>query len=670
MTPPVTIAPPPVLPPARATPAPPASPPDFATLALRVDALSGHELGPLLRDQLQILQRIEEDPPGLFAADDPLGEWNDALTTWERGHLRACLDEWLDVLENNTLLAATLDSPRPRLDVRDFGATGDGETDDAPALRRALAALAALERPATLVFPAGRYRLISQEEPANHLVVRGLRNAILEGEPGAELLGQAPATILRFASCHNIRVRRLVCDYAPAIAAEGRVAHVNLSENSVLWRADADASAPAALCHGQPTVSAAVFTADGVLRPAQHGLRAVSWDLLEPGLWRLQLAGATLADLVAGDRLVLFRRFKWSQALVVSECAWIDLHEISIHSAPEFALFIESSTGVSVRHCRLTPRPGRLGGLNADGIHARSNRYGPFFVDCEIRGVQDDCFNLQSRMVSVVETIDPRTVVLDLPWDAAERLGYWHPARGDFRGGDMLAFLDPSTGELVGWARIVRVAARAWRGHRRLVATLDQSVAGLASRESLGKTRPVLSSSEYLGVTADTPIEHFVVNASTKNDGFVIRGCAFGNNSVTGGKIKSGNGLIVGNRSSRHGWCVWSFATEILWQEGYAARRVLVQGNHHDNWFGVFMGSQLPLGRLHVGAPLHYRVDILDNTFAGHASGEFALDLNGVVGCVVAGNHFPPDRPVVVGPTCRHVRLDRNTHDLPRGPRA
>ena len=56
---------------------------------------------------------------------------------------------------NNPAIAAT-----PTLNVRDFGATGDGTTDDAPAFQKALDALATAGG-GTLFVPAGKYAIAS-----------------------------------------------------------------------------------------------------------------------------------------------------------------------------------------------------------------------------------------------------------------------------------------------------------------------------------------------------------------------------------------------------------------------------------------------------------------------------------------------------------------------------
>jgi hypothetical protein len=109
-------------------------------------------------------------------------------------------------------------------------------------------------------------------------------------------------------------------------------------------------------------------------------------------------------DVVTGMNLLLYKRLA---PLGIDICAseWIDCEEVVVHAATRFVVYVESSCGVSFRRCALQPRAGSLGGLNADGYHCRSNRFGPFFEDCRIVRVLDDCFNLYSR-VSLRRGID------------------------------------------------------------------------------------------------------------------------------------------------------------------------------------------------------------------------------------------------------------------------
>lgn len=516
-------------------------------------------------------------------------------------------------------------------------------------------------------FPAGRYRMLPREGARQHLHLSGLRDVVLRGEPGTELLAGGRTTILRAEDCTNVRFDRLAFDYDPPLFSQGVITEIAADRRALTWKHDEGYVSPTApLFDGLETISAIALDASDRFMPKSHaGIGIGQWTEIAPGAWRLTLAqSAVLDDRVRpGLHLLLYRRYRWTQAVVFSACRWMDLHEVEIWGAPEFAMYMESCTGVCLRRChvRVKPGSGRLGGLNADGIHARSCRFGPMLYQCSVMRVQDDCLNFQSRMASVDDVVDDCSLVLDVAWNAADRIGYWSPHRGDFAPGDMLAVIEPATADLTGYARVVSTRAHSWNGSVRTLVSLDRPIRNVISRQSLGKRAIVQSSSEFLPLQVPQPVEHFVINASTKSDGFVIRGCELGDNTVTAGKIKAGNGMILENRTFNHGWCVWSFATEFVWQEGYAARRILVENNHFDNWFGIFLGSYHLFGRAHQGTPLNYRIDIINNTFAGTRKRELALDINNVVGCVVRDNELVADRPIAVSPTARSIWLERNT---------
>lgn len=71
------------------------------------------------------------------------------------------------------------------IDVRDFGARGDGVTDDSDAI---VAAGKALRSNSTLLFPTGTYRFAKQHPPGGAAIVIGeVSDVSVEFEPGAEL---------------------------------------------------------------------------------------------------------------------------------------------------------------------------------------------------------------------------------------------------------------------------------------------------------------------------------------------------------------------------------------------------------------------------------------------------------------------------------------------------
>lgn len=70
--------------------------------------------------------------------------------------------------------------------IRDFGAVGDGVTDDSAAIRNAVSQLRSGD---TLRFPPGKYRFAQRNPPGGAaMTIAGLSNITIEFDPGAELL--------------------------------------------------------------------------------------------------------------------------------------------------------------------------------------------------------------------------------------------------------------------------------------------------------------------------------------------------------------------------------------------------------------------------------------------------------------------------------------------------
>lgn len=91
------------------------------------------------------------------------------------------------------------------IDVRAYGATGDGVTDDSQAIQ---SAAAALRSEATLYFPPGRYRFAQHRPPGMAaVVVTGVSNVTVEFAPGAELLMDNIDVGTRTGTSHAIVVR-------------------------------------------------------------------------------------------------------------------------------------------------------------------------------------------------------------------------------------------------------------------------------------------------------------------------------------------------------------------------------------------------------------------------------------------------------------------------------
>ena len=108
----------------------------------------------------------------------------------------------------------------------------------------------------------------------------------------------------------------------------------------------------------------------------------------------------------------------------------------------------------------------------------------------------------------------------------------------------------------------------------------------------------------------------------------------------------------------------YDIATEMCWLEGYSARRVLVQGGTHTNWYGVYSGfGLLPGGS--DGAkrtPLNVLIDIVDNRFLGIRDDACGILMDGVAGGRIRGNQVVGGKRIQVTGESRGIVVEGNSH--------
>jgi len=631
--------------------------------ALRARIAADHPLADQLRDQLLILERIEAYLAEPTEDDEAIDRIDRRIARHERDALRAVLADWLTVIDRRDALAGRTDPPV--LNVRDFGAVGDGEADDGPSLRRAIAALGEAGPGAVLRWPTGKYRVGDLDEAHRRyaLVCRGLRDVTLDAEPGTRIVAEPVGGVLLIDDCENLTVRGLDLAHDPSPCTQGVVERVR--------QADTD--------HGDAEAEAATWEIDWRLdsghRPPDEE-PFIRLDRLNAGLYdprtgqplsghaslsirqvhrldadRFRLTAAARGDAAReafgpGARLgIRSRNVPGGRcALWVEDSRFCTFENFEVRDAYHFAVLATHTTGCVFRHIAVGGGPAadgalRLCSVNADGFHAKSNRHGPRIENCRVLNTPDDCANLYSRTPSAARRLGPRTLLLDSVWDDADRWTGdfadgaeasdkwgWRPDRRAFREGDLLMLIDPNTGRADLIAQVRRAFAATWHDRRAVAVELDADLpAHLRTRQSLGDDRPVPHGAHFLHwaeTHAGTPVEHFVVNLATKSDGFVIRGNHMGRNTVAGIKMKASNGLIADNRFESHGWCCLTLLNNLKWQEAFAPRNLRITGNHFENRFGVHAACSYPVAVDPRFSPPWIRgIDLRDNRFSAGPDG-------------------------------------------------
>jgi hypothetical protein len=348
------------------------------------------------------------------------------------------------------------------LQAEGFGVTGDGVTDDGPAIRRMVAVASKADGPVVLQFPPGKtFRVVTGVDRYVFRFV-GASHLTLDGGGGTFVLDP----YLRFLSLTgstNIAIRRLNVDFDPlpfvdgvvvAVDAVTRTLDVEVGEGADVvvgapTREDGEQAFFAMLWHDGPysTLSHHCWV-DRMERTETVGRARVhpsesfeAFGQVVPGEWKISLPVPGIAH-----------RYGPGPCFAVEDNDTVTLEDVNLWSAPWFGFSVSRNRGAVVfRRVNIEPRPGsgRLMSVWRDGFHVKGNRGSLLWEDCVLSGMNDDALNISTHSSVVQRVLAPTRVevrqkfpLLPIPWEA----------------GATLTAVDETAGRLLGTARVASVA--------------------------------------------------------------------------------------------------------------------------------------------------------------------------------------------------------------------
>ncbi|EIP98710.1 hypothetical protein OpiT1DRAFT_03177 [Opitutaceae bacterium TAV1] len=349
---------------------------------------------------------------------------------------------------------ATLQAhPQKTFDVRDYGATGDGVANDAPAVRKAIADAVAYPN-SRVHLSAGVYRLADLDHairnvpspyfdgcerapgvtPADlgsingspHLFISRAANLVISGDgPDKTLLliGTAWETGIDIQNSRNVTLRDLALDYEKLPFTQGKV--VNVIDNKTC-DVTVDDGYPSPL---DPHIRNARFgmvtrnfvkTAEGIVplpAPSAPSYFTLS-DIQKlpgderPATYRFTIgssgvhaSSAARADELPDNALfVLYGRVSNERPLIkfdaVQNCALVN---VGIHSSFSAGVLVKRSGLVELDACKIIPKPGttRICSTNADGVFGQSNYLSPYIHDTLMTLNGDDFINTHANAMTI-----------------------------------------------------------------------------------------------------------------------------------------------------------------------------------------------------------------------------------------------------------------------------
>lgn len=362
----------------------------------------------------------------------------------------------------------------------DFGAVGDGETDDGAAIRAAVAAAIQSGPGSVVVFDEAPYRMLRYSGARAHIMLEGVQGLTIEGN-GATIIGTPYNGFLSVNKCERITMRGFVFDSDPLSFTQGDIVKADSATGELWLKLHPGYTNPIELTEqrGQKSWSRVGFTIEPDQRKLKPGpidfIKTITEENRAEGLLHLKLETDRFSHINADDRFVFGLQHGGHGAHIdVRESSDVLLEDYTIYAA-KYGMnhtLTDNRGRVRVNGAKITYKPDsdRIIVNIKDGFHVKHNAIGPIIENSLIEGIMDDAINISVCPYWVKKDLgENRYLIAEVAFSP--------------RKGDRLMAYTPKSGRVTMELNVLSAEAQTPpKGHRGKwnIIQLDQPIPGLA----------------------------------------------------------------------------------------------------------------------------------------------------------------------------------------------
>ncbi len=456
---------------------------------------------------------------------------------------------------------ATAEAPateRAPYNVHDFGAKGDGEADDTPAINHAIAVAMGAGPGATIVIPTGRYRLEAQRGKYELLSIHRAEGLTIRGEPGTVLIAADPdVDIFAVQGTRNVRLLSLTLEQEKSWFTQGTISAIDPKGMSCEITIDSGFDPPDSGTVSNCT-SFRPFLYDGTTAyaPERHFRQIKFRKKISEGKWRVTLEGHALEPELKDKNFLIWDDRHRGHAIAGGNNQDLLVEDVTYYGKGTAGMFsINSGRGESIfRRCIASVPPDSHAWLSCAAGGVFSEMRGALVFDsCVFEKIDDDAADVFTHYVRVLSQTDAHTLVLQ--------------RNLRFEPGDVLAVVDWNRKSERSTAKIVTVTSKA--DHSCTVA-LDRDVEIRRTGAGDGK----LISPDARGDGIDRVIDYSLACQSA-----VFRNCRMQSLRARAINLKAQNCVIEGCTFFDCEMPAIAAGPELSWGEGPAVRNLTIRNN-------------------------------------------------------------------------------------------